>query len=444
MKRSKTTRELLGDVLPRAQAIEWREPPRSSRLTLSILFLMIVVAVVWATFSEVDKLIVGYGRLVTPLPNLVVQPLEPGILSTIDVKVGQVVSKGAVLATLDPTFTSSDAGQLESRSDTLSLQAERLKSELDGTPNLKRQQPTAQAKLQVRLMKEREASFQARVRQFDETIQRLQASLKTNQHDQTVLEQRLKSFQEIETMLGRLESQQFVARARRLETEEKRLEVERDYQLSVNRAEEIRREIAAMRAERAVFSKSWRQDAMEKLSTTLQQRDEVDEQLVKARLRSSLVTLTAPKDAVVLEIGKKSVGSVVKDAEPLFTLVPLDAPLELEIEVAPADIGGIRAGDMTRIKVDAYPFQKHGIMTGKVSNISADAFSRQLPTGGQGFYFLVRIALEDTHLRQLPRGPTHLLPGMTAAGEIVTGKRTVISYLTYPVIRLMDESLHEQ
>ncbi|MBK7956181.1 MAG: HlyD family type I secretion periplasmic adaptor subunit [Candidatus Accumulibacter sp.] len=444
MDNPKKIQQLLGEFLPHAQAIEWREPPRSSRLTLYVLLAMVLTAIVWATFSEMDKLVVGSGRLVTPLSNLVVQPLEPGILKSIDVRVGQVVAKGTVLATLDPTFASADTGQLQSRSDTLSLQVGRLESELDGKAKFNQWQHATQAELQAKLMAERKATYEARMRQFEESIQRLHASRETNRHDQKVLGQRMKSLQEIETMLGSLETQKFVARARLLEAKEKRLEVERDYRLAVNREKEIQREIAVTEAERATFAKTWRQEAMEKLSTTLQERDEVNEQLSKARLRSSLVTLTASQDAIVLEIGKKSVGSVLRDAEPLFTLVPLDAPLELEMEVAPADIGEIRVGDATRIKVDAYPFQKHGVVVGKVSNISADAFARQLPMGGQGFYYLIRVSLVDTDLRQLPPGPTHLLPGMTTTGEIVTGKRTVISYFLYPVVRLLDESLRER
>lgn len=444
MNHPRKTQKLLGEFLPHAQAIEWREPPRSSRLTLYLLLFMVVTAITWASFSSIDKLVIGSGRLVTPLSNLVVQPLEPGILTSIDVRVGQVVTKGAVLARLDPTFASADTGQLQSRSDTLSLQAGRMESELAGRANANQKPHAAQADLQNKLMVERKAMYAARMRQFEETIQRLVASKETNRSDQKVLEQRMKSLREIETMLASLETEQFVSRARILEAQEKRLEVERDYRLAVNREKEIDREIAATNAERDTFTKSWRQEAMEKLSTTLQQRDEVDEQLTKARMRSSLVTLTAPQDAVVLDIGKKSVGSVLREAEPLFTLVPLDAPLELEIEVAPADIGMIRVGDTTRIKIEAYPFQKHGVVEGKVSNISADAFARQLPMGGQGFYYLVRVSLDKTQLRQLPPGPTRLLPGMTASGEVVTGKRTVISYFLYPVIRLLDESFRER
>lgn len=444
MNHTRKTQELLSEFLPHAQAIEWREPPRSSRLTLYVLLVMVLTAVLWASFSRIDKLVIGTGRLVTPLPNLVVQPLEPGILKSIHVRVGQVVTQGTVLAQLDSTFSSADTGQLQSRSNTLSLQAGRIESELNGQKTHASLPNAVQAQLQNQLMLERQAMYKARLRQFDETIERLRASQKTNTNDQKVLEQRMKSLREIETMYGRLERDQFVSRSRVLEAEEKRLEVEREYQLAMNRSSEIEREILATVAERDTFAKSWRQDAMEKLSATLQQRDEVNEQLSKAQLRSSLVSLTAPQDAIVLEIGKKSVGSVLRDAEPLFSLVPLNTPLELEIEVAPADIGALRVGDRTRIKIDAYPFQKHGVVEGRVSNISADAFSRNLPNGGQGFYYLVRVELKDTQLKKMPEGPTRLLPGMTATGEIVTGDRTVISYLIYPVIRLLDESFRER
>jgi HlyD family secretion protein len=443
MPKPSRTRELLGEFLPDAQAIEMREPHRSRRYTLYALLALVLTALVWATFSEIDKLVIARGRLVTPLSNLLVQPLEPGILKSIQVNVGQVVKKGAVLATLDPTFASADASQLGSRSDTLSLQAHRLESELGGKDRLAGGANRIQRLLQANLLAERQAAYAARLRQFDENIQRLRASLETNKQDQQTLARRVKSLQEMETMHAELEARQFGSRAKMLEIQERRLEVERDHTLAVNREKEIQREITGVEAERNTFIKTWRQEAMEKLSSTLQQRDEVNEQLSKARLRSELVTLTAPRDAVVLEIGRKSVGSVVKDAEPLFVLVPLDAKLEAEVEVDPADVGEIRAGDTTRIKIDAYPFQKHGTIRGKVINVSADTFTRQTALGGQAFHYLARVSLEDTRLEHLP-SPTRLLPGMTLTGEIVTGKRTVISCFLYPVIRVLDESFRER
>jgi hemolysin D len=443
MAKTDQTQSLLGEFLPDAQAIEVREPPRNRRITLYALLALVLATVLWATFSEIDKLVIASGRLVTPLPNLVVQPLEPGILKSIEVRVGQVVKKGAVLAKMDPTFATADSRQLGSRSDTLSLEADRLKSELHGNTQRSGLAHSAQQDLQADLLAERQAAYAAKIRQFDENIQRLRASLETNRQDQQTLAKRLKSLVELEAIHSELEANKFGTRARMLEARERRLEVERDHTMAENREREILREIATAEAEQTSFTKTWRQDAMEKLSTTMQQRDEVNEQLTKARLRSTLVALTAPQDAIVLDIGKKSVGSILKDAEPLFVLVPLDAILEAEVEVGPSDVGEIRVGDAARIKLDAYPFQKHGTVKGKVISVSADTFSRQSALGGQAYYYIARVSLEDIRLVKLPN-PTRLIPGMTLTGEIVTGKRTVISYFLYPVIRVLDESFRER
>jgi hemolysin D len=434
---------LLAEFLPDAQAIELRAPPRARRYTLYALLALILTAVTWASLSEIDELVVAHGRLVTPLSNLVVQPLEPGILKSIEVRIGQVVKKGDVLAHLDPTFTGADASQLASRSATLKLQAERLETELKGSADWTPDAQGLQGQIQVELLAERRAAYAARMRQFDETIRGLNASLETNTHDQQALAREVKSLSDLEAMHTALESKQMGSKANLLQVQAQRLQVERDHTMAVNRRQEIERQIAATEAERETFTKSWRKDAMEQLSTALQQREEAGELLAKARRRSELVVLTAPADAIVLEIGKKSVGSVVQDAEPMFVLVPLNAPLEAEVEVSPADVGDIRVGDDARIKIDAYPFQKHGTIAGKVLNVSADAFSRQSAMGPDAYYYLTRLSLTDTDLKNLP-SPTRLLPGMTLTGEIITGKRTVISYFLYPVIRVLDESLRER
>lgn len=443
VKRSDPIKGLLADFLPPAQAMELREAPLSSRLTLYLLLLLLVTGTLWASFSRMDEVVVAPGRLVTPLPNLVVQPLETGIIKSIEVQVGQIVHQGQVLATLDPTFTSADAAALSQRNDSLSFQTNRLQSELSGKAIPTGQGVNLQEQLQVSLMAERQANYAAKTKQYEESIRRLRATLETNLQDQKTLEARVASLQELETMRESLLPKQLVSRADFLEARERRLEVERDYRLAVNREVEIRREIEGAVAESAAFAKSWRQETMEKLATTSQQRDEVVEQLEKAKLRSRLIDLTASEDAIVLEIGKKSVGSVVKDAESLFTLVPINATLMAELEVAPADIREIREGYPVRIKLDAYPFQKHGTIRGQVQTVSADAFSRPAMTGGHSFYYLVRVQLDDTRLKAVAE-PTRLLPGMTLSGEIVTGKRTVISYFLYPVMRILDESLRER
>lgn len=124
------------DFVPEARAIELQEPPASGRWTLYALLALIVTALAWASLSQIDRLVTGRGRLVAPTANVTVRPLEPGLLKSLNVRVGQVVRQGEVLATLDATFAGSDARQLDSRREKLAMQSQRLQRELAGDRTL--------------------------------------------------------------------------------------------------------------------------------------------------------------------------------------------------------------------------------------------------------------------------------------------------------------------
>ncbi len=437
------------EFLPDADEIERRPLPPAARMTLYALAAMVLTFLLWASLAEVDRIVVARGRLVTPLPNIVVQPLETSIIQSIDVRVGQVVKQGEKIATLDPTFTSADLEKLKARHQSLDTQVRRLETEIAGG------RPAtggsdADTLLQSRLAAEKQANYRAQLTKMTETVERLKAAQKTNLHDQQVLDERVRSLAEIEAMQEKLVAQNFGAKVRLLEAREKRQEIERDLLQARNRQAEIRRELAAAEAERAAFVNSWRQKSMEELLSTQRDRDAAAEELQKVDKRRRLVTLTAPVDAVVLEIARRSAGSVVREAEPLFTLVPLDARLEAEVQIESGDIGYVKLGDAARIKLDAYPFQLHGTLPGDVQTLSEDAFRREMPgaagaaaaAAGADAYYLGRITLGGLRLKGMD-AKNRLLPGMTLTGEIVVGKRTVISYLLWPLTKALDEAIRE-
>lgn len=436
------------DFLPDPDAIEQRPLAGVTRGVLFGLSGILAAFLAWATFSDIDEIVPTRGRLVTSQPHLVVQPLETSIVQSIDVRVGQVVKKGQRLAALDPTFAGADESQLRGGLSNLDARTRRLEGELTRRPAEQASRSRAHDdRLQSDLKAAREANFRARLQAQDENLARLEASLKTNRQDQQMLDARVKSLEEMEQMQERLVSQNFGARKQLLEAREKKLEVARDLQLARNREVEIQREIAAARAERLAFQNDWRQRTMEELAEVRRERDSAADQLQKAEKRRSLVSLVAPVDAVVLEIAQRSVGSVVREAETLFTLVPLDVPLEVEVQIEAADVGFVKVGDLVRIKLDAYPFQKHGTLAGRVQTVSQDAFARdagQSRAAGQSgtSYFLARVSLDSTRLEKVGEN-FRLLPGMSTAGEIKVGRRSIISYFLYPIVRTLDESLKE-
>src|SRR5471030_1848688 len=420
------------DFLPDADAIERGPLPRFVRLTLHVLALALFAFIVWASLSRVEKVVTARGRLVNPQQNIVVQPLETSIIQRIDVQAGQIVKKGQVLATLDPTFAQADEAQLRTRLRSLDTQTEGLRAELAG-----KRAPGATAGgkgdaddvLQSQLSGERQANFESQKTKLDQNIASLRASIETNKRDQQVLAQRVKSLREMESMQEQLMAEQFGAKLHLLEARDRRLEVERDLVVQQNKAQELASSLAGAQAERAAFGNGWRQKMMEDLL---------------AATRHQLVQLVAPADAVVLDTGKLSVGSVIREAETMFTLVPLGAEMEAEVQIDSLDIGYIKPGALAHLKVDAFSFQQHGTLDGKVVTISQDAFRREAGSPAQGLdaYYLSRITFSGSHLKKMGAG-AHLLPGMTLNAEIVVGKRSVMSYLLWPLTKAVDESIRE-
>lgn len=433
------------DFLPDADAIERGPLPGFVRITLHVLALALLTFIVWASLSRVEKVVTAHGRLVNPQQNIVVQPLETSIIQRIDVQAGQIVKKGQVLATLDPTFTQADEAQLRTRLRSLDTQAAGLRDELAGkkSPGIGSGKGDADDILQSQLSGERQGNFEAQKTKLDQNIASLQASIETNKRDQAVLGQRVKSLREVESMQEQLMAEQFGAKLHLLEARDHRLEVERDLITQQNKAQELASSLAAARAERSAFDKGWRQKMMEDLLAATRDRDGVNEQLAKADKRHQLVQLVAPADAVVLDVGKLSVGSVIREAETMFTLVPLGAEMEAEVQIDSLDIGYIKPGAVAHLKVDAFSFQQHGTLEGKVVTISQDAFRREAGTAqGLDAYYLSRITFNGSHLKKMGAG-SHLLPGMTLNAEIVVGKRSVMSYLLWPLTKAVDESIRE-
>jgi HlyD family secretion protein len=433
------------EFLPDADEIERRPLPPYARITVHALAAMLVCFLGWSSIAEIDEVVKAQGRLTTPSANIVVQPIETSIIRTIDVRIGQVVKKGERLATLDPTDADADQAQLRLKFDSLDTQVKRLEAELTGHGMpVETGKVSADTQLQDKLAGERRANFAAQMARLDENIAKTRATLDTNLHDQQAMADRTKSLREVESMQERLVDQKFGAKVNLLDARNKRMEVERDYTLAKNQEPEIRRSLAGLEAEKRAFVNGWRQKIMEDMLNLTRERDATAEQIKKGTLRRDKVILTAPADAMVQDIAKLSQGSVAQAAEKMFTLVPLGTALDAEVQIDSLDVGHVKPGDVAHIKLDAFPFQKHGTLEAKVRTLSEDAFKRDTANAetGTDAYYVSRIDLGASRLKNMDPH-ARLLPGMTLTAEIVVGKRTVLSYLLWPLTKGLDEAIRE-
>lgn len=427
------------------EAIQNAPDPFLARVTLHLLALFVIGLITWASLSFLDKIVASQGKVVSTEANVMVQPLEMAAIKQVLVHEGDVVHRGQVLATLDPTFTQADVLQLESRLANADAMIARLDAEHDGKPFVGGSDRYGYGTLQQSLWRERQAQYQSQMLNYEEKLARLQSNVTKYEMDRVHLNERLKVVREIETMRSSLLATQVGSKLNLLQATSDRIDIERNLVLNQNELQGNRHDLQALLAERDVFIQQWNGKIIEELTTQRNEREALREQLTKARKRQALVQLDAPVDAIVLEVSPKAApGSIAKEAEPLFTLVPVGAPLEVEANIDARDLAFVQVGDKVRVKLDAYPYMQHGALDGEVTTISEDSFSNKdgnNNTNGALFY-RARIKLLTTTLDNVPSN-FRLIPGMPLTADIKVGERRIITYFLRPILRGVDESLRE-
>ena len=214
-----------------------------------------------------------------------------------------------------------------------------------------------------------------------------------------------------------------------------------EFEALVGRARELDAALAALRSERDVFMEGWRRQVADDLVAAKREQSGILEQIAKAERLAALAELRAPVDGTVLEVAQRSVGSVAREAEALVTLMPQGGTLEVEATIDPQDVARLRPGDIARVKVDAFPYQRHGWLDGRLRAVSEDTL-RESEGAAPRLVYKARIELPSLQLRDVP-DDSRLIPGMTSSVEIKIGTRRVITYFLYPLFRALDESIRE-
>ncbi len=426
---------------PDIVAIEERPAPKAAEWTLLSVVALIAASVTWASLAMVDRIVTTQGKLITTSSKIVVQPIETGVVRTLNVRRGEVVRKGQILATLDATFADADVTASRGQFVSLAAQVARLEAELAGDKSGQFSEDTDEQNLQLGIFNKRHEEYQANMAALDAEIHELQAQERTNRAEIADLRDQLKIMTEVEGMRAELLRRNSGSRLNLLESQSERFAIERELNRTKNQAREFRHKLDTLEAKRRAFISERKSRIGQELVQIRRERDRIAEDLKKQERRSTLVQLTAPRDAVVLDIAERSVGSVVRVAEPFFTMVPIDVPLEIEVDVRPQDIAQLRVGDPARIKLEALPYQKHGTLDGELLIISEDTFQVR-KAGGEKSIYRARLVITKDHLRNIT-DDFRLIPGMSVSAEIKVGKRRLISYFIYPVIRALDTSFRE-
>jgi hemolysin D len=425
--------------------------PRRVRATLLVLTAMVVSLLGAATFTRLDRVVASKGQIVTTEPTIVLQALDASIIKTLDVHEGQRVKAGQVLATLDPTFAAADVSALNLQLASLNAQIARCEAELAQKPFDPPANPDPAVarydELQKAYYLQRKAQFDAQMHSYDEQMAQTKATIAKLQNDQVRYGDRAKLAKEVEDMRATLAAAQVGSRLNLLSATDQKVELLRNLEFEKNALVESQHQLESTTSTRDAFREQWLGQASQELVTARNQRDAALQQLEKATKHRDLVRLEAPDDAVVLKVAKLSVGSVLKEGDPLYYLAPLRSPMEAEVRIEARDVGFIRPGDPVKVKFDAFNFIEHGMAEGKLRWVSEGAFTTNddglQPTGQPTEpYYKGRVELDNVELRNVPDG-FRLIPGMTLTGDVHIGTRSLLMYVVTGALQGMGEAMRE-
>ncbi len=443
---------LLEFYSPSAALLEARQKGLARGVIWSVASLFGACALA-AGLIPIDKVVTSTGKIAATADTIVVQPLDPAIVREIDVQEGQVVHKGELLGRLDPTYSTSETTALGLSAASLRAEAERLKAEatdVDYVPAI----GDPAAAVQQSIFLQRRAERQARLQNYREKIVGLQATLAKAAGDIQSYTDRVQVATTVEGKRRELQQLGWGSQLNLLQATDTKLDMQRGLGEAQQTAKSAAQDLQAMQSEAAAYDKDWHAKALQDETEATRKLDEAEGNLHKAELRRRLVELRAPADATVLTKAHVSVGSVLQSGDPFFTLVPLDAPLDVEARVPGVDAGFVHPGDKVTIKFDTFPFTHYGMAHGTVQTVSPDSFAteqNEQPTKNTmrvpendtaKNYYRIKVSLDQVALHDTPKG-FQITPGMPVTADVMVGKRTVLTYLLSRALPVAMDGMRE-
>ncbi len=423
-----------------AEVVMSRARTQRAQLIVRAALVVVLLLVLWACFAQVEEVTRGDGKVVPSKQLQIVQSLDGGVVSEILVQEGQVVEAGQLLLKIDETRATSGVRESAAQGFALRARGARLRALAEGAPFLP---PTSSTPEERRIVDEERTLYETRRSELGTMIAINQQQLQQRQQELSEMRAR-KASAERGLDLG----QQELNKTRPLLTtgavsEVDILRLEREVSRSRGEIEQSAAQIARVQAaigeaQRKIQETelTFRNDARKDMADVMGKLNALNQGAVALADKVDKSQVKSPVRGRVQRLLANTVGGVVQPGKDIVEVVPLDDQLILEAKVQPRDIAFIHPGQDATVKFTAYDFSIYGGLVAKVENISPDTV---VDEKGNAFY-LVRVrTTQASFSEKLP-----VIPGMTAEVDILTGRKTVMSYLLKPVLKAKAYALRER
>lgn len=408
-------------------------------ITVIPIGVFLLTALLWAAFSEIDEVVRGEGKVIPSGQTKILQHMEGGIVAQILVNEGDQVSINQPIYRLEQASFTAESNEKDLEKVALQAKQHRLESMTNGT-NLvfsagfsEKYPQIVNNEMQIYYSEklnnsDRLNSAMQKVEQKKYEIQDLEAKLRdlsseldVETQNTAIAEQLMKS--------GAGSKREYLAEMSKKQNLITELNsVKNQIPIAKGKANEALFELSSIKSEIKSKALNELQDVRLKLSQTSQQSEaSVD--------RTKRLLITSPVKGVVNKLYYYTIGGAIKPGDKVAEITPSESGFMIDANIRALDRGRIWIGQKVSIEITAYDYAKYGKIDGELVSISPDSYTNQK---GEILYALKVKAHKDSLGKNLP-----IMPGMEAVVNIVTGKRTVLSYLFLPIKRMGQNSMLE-
>jgi multidrug efflux pump subunit AcrA (membrane-fusion protein) len=394
-------------ILDSKTALLDKTTPLANKILYTVLAFFVVL-IIWAGFATIDEVSVAEGKVISSSQNKVIQSLDGGIVKEILVVEGNLVEKNQTLIRLDTTRYASDYGQAREKYYALLAKIARLKAETQHQDVIQ---------------------FPDELNSFNELIHRETKLFKTRKEsladDLANIQKSYDiAYNEVQ-MMEPLVQKGFSSKLELLRAQ--------------RNANELKGKLQQLKSQ-------FDQKAMEDFNTHSAELSSIIETLVSLRDKMDDTVVKSPVKGIIKKINIATIGGVITPGMDIMEIVPLEDSLLFEARIKPGDIAFIKIGAQASIKLTTYDYTVYGALSGMVDSISADAIedekSRDI-AGNVASYYKIIVRVKHNYLGT-EKHKLLILPGMRGSAHIVTGKKTVLTYLLKPLIKAKQEALRER
>jgi multidrug efflux pump subunit AcrA (membrane-fusion protein) len=370
------------------------------------LFVVIIPLLIWANFAEIEQKSTTRGIVIAADKTQKIQAPIDGVIDAIMVREGRKVKKGDILVVLEKEQNQASLDAAASKVASLKAKIIRLKTEVSGG-ELHYPPSFLQDEFQEFITTQKKL-FLLRKKALEDELSSLISALA-------------------------LKEEELVSNQSLVESGD----------IGRNRIFKINREIVDLKGKISNTKNKFLQVTQEELTKTEEELSIRKEMLTEKKVTLNRSEINSHMDAVVKEIIITTKGAKVRPGDVILELVPLGQELIIEVKLKPTDISFVKTGQKASVKLDTYDFSIYGDFDGRVEYISPDTIIEKTSRGDE-YFFKVLISLDQSDLFTRKGTAINVTTGMGAQVDIITGTRTVLHYLTKPIIKVLDESFTER